>query len=139
LPASAWLGDEEESVARAPRLGAERERLVLALFMWGHMFFVSSILISKDAMWTITKMFEGYFFFGKAYPGIVSVVVAVIIVLLVVTPRSPCASSRSTTASTRRSAPHAADAARGHDAVYWQVVTGFAMFFLAGARTSSRC
>ncbi len=29
--------------------------LILALFMWGHMFFVSSILISKDAMWTITK------------------------------------------------------------------------------------
>ena len=38
--------------------------LILALFMWGHMFFVSSILISKDAMWTITKMFEGYFIFG---------------------------------------------------------------------------
>jgi fumarate reductase subunit C len=33
--------------------------LVLGLFMWGHMFFVSSILVSKDAMWTITKLFEG--------------------------------------------------------------------------------
>ena len=43
--------------------------LVLALFMWGHMFFVSSILISHDAMWTITKFFEGYFFFGRSYPG----------------------------------------------------------------------
>ena len=40
--------------------------LALGLFMWGHMFFVSSILISKDAMWIITKMFEGYFFFGRA-------------------------------------------------------------------------
>ena len=50
--------------------------LVLALFMWGHMFFVSSILISKDAMWTITKFFEGYFFFGTSYPVIVSFVVA---------------------------------------------------------------
>ena len=58
--------------------------LVLALFMWGHMFFVSSILLGKDAMWTITKFFEGYFLFGKAYPGIVSVVVAVITALLVV-------------------------------------------------------
>ena len=47
--------------------------LVLALFMWGHMFFVSSILLGKDAMWTITKLFEGYFVFGRAYPGIVSV------------------------------------------------------------------
>jgi hypothetical protein len=52
--------------------------LVLALFMWGHMFFVASILVSKDFMWTVTKMFEGYFIFGKAYPGIVSVLVAVI-------------------------------------------------------------
>ena len=43
--------------------------LVLGLFMWGHMFFVSSILVSKDFMWTITKMFEGYFFFGRAFPG----------------------------------------------------------------------
>jgi hypothetical protein len=32
--------------------------LLLALFMWGHMFFVSSILISEQVMWTITKMFD---------------------------------------------------------------------------------
>src|SRR5215470_10856808 len=37
--------------------------LFLGLFMWGHMAFVSTILISKDAMWWVTKMFEGYFFF----------------------------------------------------------------------------
>ena len=42
--------------------------LALGLFMWGHMFFVSSILLGKDAMWTITRFFEGYFFFGRAYP-----------------------------------------------------------------------
>ena len=41
---------------------------LLGLFMWGHMSFVSSILISKDAMWTVTKAFEGYFVFGRAYP-----------------------------------------------------------------------
>ena len=33
--------------------------LLLGLFMWGHMFFVSTILISNDAMWMVTKMFEG--------------------------------------------------------------------------------
>ena len=37
--------------------------LFLGLFMWGHMAFVSTILISKDAMWWVTKMFEGYFVF----------------------------------------------------------------------------
>ena len=44
--------------------------LILALFMWAHMFFVSTILISTDAMWTVTKFFEGYFFFGQAFPEI---------------------------------------------------------------------
>ena len=106
--------------------------LVLALFMWGHMFFVSSILISKDAMWTITKMFEGYFFFGKAYPGIVSVVVAVIIVLLVV---HAALAVRKFPINYRQYKTF-----RGHMQLmrhedttlwYWQVVTGFAMFFLA--------
>ena len=43
--------------------------LLLALFMWGHMFFVSSILLGKDAMWTVTKLFEGYFFFGRSCTG----------------------------------------------------------------------
>lgn len=32
--------------------------LLLGLFMWGHMFFVSTILISNDAMWMVTKAFE---------------------------------------------------------------------------------
>ncbi|HEX7271464.1 MAG TPA: fumarate reductase cytochrome b subunit [Casimicrobiaceae bacterium] len=106
--------------------------LLVALFMWGHMFFVSSILVSEHAMWAITKMFEGYFIFGKAYPGIVSVIVAGVTALIVV---------------------HAALAVRkfpinwrqyklfrGHMKMmqhedttlwFWQVFTGFALFFLA--------
>jgi len=31
--------------------------LLLALFMWGHMFFVSSILLGKDAMYIVTRTF----------------------------------------------------------------------------------
>ena len=57
--------------------------LALGLFMWGHMFFVSSILLGKDAMWHVTKFFEGYHLFGRAMPWLVSIVVAVIIVLFV--------------------------------------------------------
>src|SRR5580765_6388920 len=80
---------------RAPRVGRKSRwparldwtqsasGLLLALFMWGHMFFVSSILLGKDAMWTVTKLFEGYFFFGGAHPGIVSFVVACVLVLFV--------------------------------------------------------
>ena len=57
--------------------------LFLGLFMWGHMAFVSTILISNDAMWWVTKMFEGYFFFGRPYPGIVAFVVALVSVMFV--------------------------------------------------------
>ena len=38
--------------------------LFLGLFMWGHMVLVASILLGKDAMYTITRFFEGYYFFG---------------------------------------------------------------------------
>src|SRR5262247_1046709 len=58
--------------------------LFLGLFMWGHMAFVSSILISKDAMWWITKMFEGQFFFGRPYSIMVTFVVALVAVMFVV-------------------------------------------------------
>ena len=106
--------------------------LVLALFMWGHMFFVSSILLGKDAMWTITKMFEGYFFFGRAYPGIVSAVVAVIAALIVL---HAALAVRKFPVSYRqyRTYRDHMRMMRHEDTTlwYWQVVTGFAMFFLA--------
>ena len=44
--------------------------LALGLFMWGHMAFVSSILISHDAMWMVTKAFEGYYWNDKRFAGI---------------------------------------------------------------------
>ena len=51
------LAGEARSRSRAP------SGLVLALFMWGHMAFVSSILLGKDAMWTITQVLRGLFLF----------------------------------------------------------------------------
>ena len=109
--------------------------LVLGLFMWGHMFFVSSILVSKDAMWTITKFFEGYFFFGKAYPGhrVVhrrrrSSRWSSLHAFLAM--RKFPANYRQYRAVPR---PHEAAAPRGHHALVVQVVTGFVLFFLATA------
>ena len=105
--------------------------LLLGLFMWGHMFFVSTILISKDLMWTVTKMFEGYFLFGKAYPGIVSAVVLVVLVLFVV---HAFLAVRKLPINYRQWAAY-----RGHmkvmkheDTTLWwvQAVTGFMLFFL---------
>jgi fumarate reductase subunit C len=54
---------------------------VLVLFMWVHMFLVSSILLGKDAMYTVTRALEGEFLFGRAYPALVSGV-AVIVLLI---------------------------------------------------------
>jgi len=106
--------------------------LLLALFMWGHMFFVSSILLGKDAMWAVTKFFEGYYFLGEAHPWIVSAVVAAVIVLFV-----------GHAFLALRKFPinyHQYKAFRSHMRVlhhgdttlwYWQAFTGFALFFLA--------
>jgi len=106
--------------------------LVLALFMWGHMFFVSSILLGKDAMWTVTKMFEGYFLFGRSYPGIVSVVVAAIVALLVVHAALAVRKFPINYRQFRTYREHMR-LMRHEDTTlwYWQVVTAFALFFLA--------
>ena len=58
--------------------------LALGLFMWVHMFFVASILLGKDAMWTVARMFEGYFVFGSAQYWLVSLLVACVAILFVV-------------------------------------------------------
>jgi fumarate reductase subunit C len=96
------------------------------------MFFVSTILISREAMWTVTKFFEGYFVFGKSYPGIVSFVVACIIGLLVL---HAFLAVRKFPINYRQFVAY-----RGHMAMMrhsdttlwaWQAFTGFALFFLA--------
>ncbi len=56
--------------------------LVLVLFIWGHMFFESSILLGKDAMYWVAKMFEGEHIFGRPYPLLVSGAVAVVFMLI---------------------------------------------------------
>jgi fumarate reductase subunit C len=106
--------------------------LLLGLFRWGHMAFVSSILVSNDAMWVITKVFEGYFFFGRSVPVLVSFVVAAVAALIVLhaflAMRKFPASARqySVFAEHRRTLDH------GDTTLWWvQVVTGFALFFLA--------
>ena len=106
--------------------------LVLALFMWGHMFFVSSILISKDAMWTITKMFEGYFIFGTAYPVIVSFVVAGVIALFVGHAMLAVRKFPINYRQYKLFRDHQKLIDHGDTTLWiWQVYTGFALFFLA--------
>lgn len=48
--------------------------LALVIFMWFHLMAVSSILLGKDAMYQVAKMFEGVPIFGEPKPIIVSIV-----------------------------------------------------------------
>ena len=106
--------------------------LVLGLFMWLHMLFVASILLGNDAMWTVARFFEGYFFFGRSLPWLVSAFVATVFSLFVL---HAWLALRKFPTQWRQ---HAAfwrhmRALRHEDTFLWfvQVITGFAMFFLA--------
>lgn len=58
--------------------------LILALFIAAHLLFEASIIISKEAMYRVTKFFEGYYFFGEAYPGIISFLAAAIFFIFII-------------------------------------------------------
>ena len=46
--------------------------LLLVLFVWAHMFFESSIMLGMDAMYWVSRMFEGEHLLGRPYPLLVS-------------------------------------------------------------------
>ncbi len=108
--------------------------LVLALFMWGHMAFVSTILISRDAMWTVARFFEGTFIFGRPLPGLVSLVVAAVFALFIAHAALALRKFPISWRQWREMREHAR--AMRHDDTtlwVWQVLTGYALFFLAPA------
>jgi fumarate reductase subunit C len=106
--------------------------LVLALFMWGHMFFVSSILLGEDVMWKVSRAFEGYFLFGKPYPLIVSFVVGGVMLLIVVHAALALRKFPASHAQLSTFRSHMQALKHGDTSMwYWQVVTGFMLFFLA--------
>jgi fumarate reductase subunit C len=106
--------------------------LLLVLFMWGHMFFVSTILVSEQAMWTITKMFEGYFLFGRSHYWIVSTIAACVLALFV---GHAFLAMRKFPIDYRqwRSFREHMHGMRHADTTlwFWQAATGFALFFMA--------
>ncbi len=107
--------------------------VVLALFMWGHMFFVSSILLGKDAMWTVTKFFEGYFIFGRSFPWLVSLVVAAIFTLVVLHALLALRKFPISYGQYRAFRDHAQGMRHSDTSLWWwQVLTGFALFFMVG-------
>ena len=133
--------DEVERKSRLPALldlAQSVSGLLLALFMFGHMLFVSSILISKDAMYTVTRMFEGYYLLGRPYPWIVSLVVFAVICLFVLHAalamrKFPASYRQYKTLMVHKST------LKHRDTSLWfiQVYSGFAMFFLGSAHLFS--
>ncbi len=106
--------------------------ILLALFISGHIVFESSILISKDAMYAMTQFFEGYYFLGSKHPVIISILALFILVVIII---HAIVALRKFPASYRQYKTFKTHMNRmeHHDTSLWalQVITGFAMFFLA--------
>jgi fumarate reductase subunit C len=106
--------------------------VVLALFISGHILFESSILISHDAMYAMTQFFEGYYFFGEKHPEIISILASSILVIIVVHAIVALRKFPSNYKQYKIMKDHMVRM-NHHDTSLWaiQVITGFAMFFLA--------
>lgn len=108
--------------------------LFLALFMWAHMVFVASILFGKDAFWIVARFFEGYFIFGKAYPWLVSSIVAFVALIFITHAMMALRKFPINFRQYRIMRAHAKAMRHGDTTLWmWQVYTGFALFFLASA------
>jgi fumarate reductase subunit C len=106
--------------------------LALGLFMWVHMFFVSSILLGKDAMWVVARFFEGYYVFGRPIYWLVSLAVGTVFVLFIAHAALALRKFPSNYRQYRMYREHMADMKHDDTTLwYWQVVTGFALFFMA--------
>jgi fumarate reductase subunit C len=106
--------------------------LVLGLFMWVHMVLVSSILLGTDAMWRVARFFEGYYVFGRPLPWLVSLVAGGVLALLVLHAALALRKFPSGFRQYRGYREHMAAMRHGDTTLwYWQVVSGFALFFMA--------
>jgi fumarate reductase subunit C len=105
--------------------------LLLVLFIWSHMFFESSILLGEDAMYQVSRMFEGEPLFGKPYPLLVSAVGVTVFVLVAVHAILALRKFPSSSQQYRQLHRHMG-AIRHPDTTLWyaQVITGFCLFFL---------
>ncbi|MBS1140730.1 MAG: Fumarate reductase respiratory complex, transrane subunit [Proteobacteria bacterium] len=103
----------------------------LAVFLMAHMFFVSTILISHQAFYSVARFFEGAYFLGKPYPILVSGVVAVILALFI---GHAALAMRKFPAGYRQFSAfrlHKNRFQHGDTSLWWiQVLTGFALFFM---------
>ncbi|MBC8237900.1 MAG: fumarate reductase cytochrome b subunit [Helicobacteraceae bacterium] len=106
--------------------------LILAVFIMGHLLFEASILISNEAMYKMTIFFEGYYFFGETYPGIITFLAAAVSVIFIL---HILTAIRKFPASYRKYKimRNHMSTMKHEDTSLWmvQVITGFMMFFTA--------
>ena len=108
--------------------------LILTLFMWAHMILVSSILLGKDAMYFVARLFEGEPILGKPYPILVSFVAIIISILFVVHAVAAMRKMPSSYREYRLFSGHSS-LFRHDDTRLWliQVISGFVLMLLVGA------
>jgi len=105
--------------------------LILALFIMGHILFEASILISNEMMYKVTIMFEGYYFFGEKYPGIISFLAAAISIIFILHAGIAMKKFPSSYKNYRAVTTHM-KSMKHEDTSLWmiQIITGFMMFFM---------
>lgn len=105
--------------------------VILALFIAGHLVFEASIILGKDAMYAMTRFFEGYYFFGEPYPIIITFLAAGIFAVFIT---HALIAMRKFPADYRQYKVMNEHVGRFKhtDTSLWllQIWTGFAMFFL---------
>lgn len=111
--------------------------LILALFIVAHLLFEASILISKDAMLAVTHFFEGYYFFGESYPGIISFLAAAIFAIFILHAMLAMRKFPSSYRQYRIFKSHTNNF-KHIDTTLWlyQISTGFIMFFFGSIHLS---
>jgi len=106
--------------------------LILVLFIAVHLILEASIVISKEAMLAVTKFFEGYYFFGESYPGIISFLAAFIFVILILHSLLAIRKIPSSYRQYHIFKKHMIQFQHSDTTLwFYQAVTGFMMFFLA--------
>lgn len=105
--------------------------LILGLFIMGHILFEASILISNEMMYKVTILFEGYYFFGETYPGLVSFFAAAIFVIFIVHAAIAMRKFPANYKQYKTIREHTTRL-KHEDSSLWviQVITGFMMFFI---------
>jgi fumarate reductase subunit C len=106
--------------------------IALALFMWAHMGLVASILLGEQAMWTVARLFEGYYFTGQSQPIMVAAIVAVVIALFLIHGLLAMRKIPASYAEYHALRGHTRRMRHAETTLWsWQVVTGLALFILA--------